>query len=64
MIMMMMIMMMMMIKLMKLMKMMRMMMMMRRRMTKVALQLTVDREAPGEGHGWRHQLLLAGAALL
>ena len=60
--------------LMIMMKMMRMMMtrrtlmiMMRRRTTrmmKVALQLTEDREAPGEGHGWRHQLLLAGAALL
>ena len=43
--------------------MMRIMMMMTRMMMmmKVALQLTVDREAPGEGHGWHHQLLLAGA---
>ena len=27
-------------------------------MIEVALQLAVDREAPGEGHEWRHQLLL------
>ena len=27
-------------------------------MMMVALQLAVDREAPGEGHEWRHQLLL------
>ena len=27
-------------------------------MIQVALQLAVDREAPGEGHEWRHQLLL------
>ena len=27
-------------------------------MMMVALPLAVDREAPGEGHEWRHQLLL------